>query len=120
LLFDPYFSDTTEWEKVIKKEDINKEDTTKNANMGMAEDDGEIVKIHVFAETAPLRGDTMLLLLQHRLMQQLSFCVCLSMSGASSNQSRKNYRIWNALSNFQNGSPGYFATANPCCIHHCP
>ena len=65
MLFDPNFSDTTEWEKDIKKEDINK-----NARRAMAEAIGEIANIHVFRETTPLRGDITL---------HPAFILCLSL-----------------------------------------
>jgi len=75
IYFDPNSSDTTEWERDTKKEDI-----TKNARRAMAEAEAiaEIVKIHVFRETTPLRGDIMLHPLPLRSTLQLSFFVCLS------------------------------------------
>ena len=114
LLFDPYFSDNTEWEKVIRKEDTNK-----NASMAKAEAEENLVMMTVFAETMTLRGDTMLLPRQLQSMQLPLFCAFLFMSGASSYQSKKNFKVWNVLSYFPSGFPGCSVTDSLCCIHHC-
>ena len=113
LRFDPYLSDNTEWEKVIRKEDTRNNATRAKAKAS-TEEKIKIVMIPVFAETLTLRGDTTLLPRQHQSMPLPIFCVLLFMFMALSNRSRNNSKVWNVLFTFQSGFPGFCDMAKLC------
>ena len=112
-VIDPCFSDTTEWEKVIRKEDTRNSARRARAK---ARTEEKTEMILVFEETTALNGGTTHLPRQLQLMLLHSFYVLPFMSMAPSNLLRNNSSSWNVLFTFLSGFPGFCDMAKLCYI----